>query len=426
MSHEKTLDQIQEGKYLVPHNELTPWKDNYFIYKREDINKLKIALEDEGQLDPIIADAGRRMDRFVPAGELGAQGTIVAGNKTWVAVGELIEEGKWLDRNGQPTNLVWVEPKVFKNDAHAIKVALLDNAHYGVVDKEKAYALSEILMENDIDINAIPIDFSNDDVRTLLDLRDYLGPSSQETPTDIKEDNFEVVLPDQPKTKLGDVYQLGNHRLMCGDSTIMDEVEKLMDGQKADMVFTDPPYGVDYSSRVDKDRRKPWGGIKNDDLKGESLREFLYDSLAWLDVPKYVCCNWQSVTDFFLALGKPNALIVWDKGSIGLGAGFRNQHEFILFYGKLAHNSESNVWTITRDSTSGYAHPTQKPIAVPSRAIKNLSGENVLDLFGGSGSTLIACEQLDRVCYMMELDPKYCDVIVDRWEKFTGKKAQLL
>lgn len=231
-------------------------------------------------------------------------------------------------------------------------------------------------------------------------------------------------LADKPISKLGEVYQLGRHRLVCGDSTKIEDVEKLMNGNKADMVFTDPPYGVDYSSRVDRDKRKPWGGIKNDDLEGESLKEFLYDSLAWIDTPKYICCNWQSVVDFFLALGRPNSLIVWDKGSIGLGAGYRNQHEFILFYGKLEHNSESNVWTITRDSTSGYTHPTQKPVAVPSRAIKNLKGNNVLDLFGGSGSTLIACEQLDRTCYMMELDPKYCDVIRKRYAKFIGKEEE--
>jgi DNA modification methylase len=236
---------------------------------------------------------------------------------------------------------------------------------------------------------------------------------------EVEEDEAPEVSSDPPVSILGEVYQLGRHRVMCGDSTDKSQVAKLLNGKQADMVFTDPPYGVDYSSRVDKDRRKPWGTILNDDLKDETLREFLYDSCNDLTKPKYVCCNWQSVADFMLALGKPNSFIVWDKQSIGLGAGYRNQHEIILFYGKLNHNSESNVWTIKRDST--YEHPTQKPVAIPARAIKNSSIANdiVLDIFLGSGSTLIACEQTDRVCYGMELDPRYVDVIRKRWAKYT-------
>lgn len=250
--------------------------------------------------------------------------------------------------------------------------------------------------------------------------------------TEVEEDEAPEVSPDESISEVGKVYQLGRHRLMCGDSTDLDSVSTLLNGKVMDMVFTDPPYGVDYSSRVDKNKRKPWGGILNDDLEGESLRQFLFDTCAHLAEPKYICCNWQSVMDFMLALGKPNAFIVWDKGSIGLGAGYRNQHEIILFYGKLDHNSESNVWSLNRDSTSEYNHPTQKPLKLSARAIGNSSkvGGNVLDIFGGSGSTLMACEQTDRTCYTMELDPKYCDVIrkrytqyvnnsVDNWESFT-------
>lgn len=237
---------------------------------------------------------------------------------------------------------------------------------------------------------------------------------------DVQEDEAPEVSPDPPHSILGKIYQLGRHRVMCGDSTDKAQITTLLDSKQADMVFTDPPYGVDYSSRVDKDRRKPWGTILNDDLKDENLREFLYDSCNGLTKPKYICCNWQSVADFMLALGKPNSFIVWDKQSIGLGAGYRNQHEIILFYGKLNHNSESNVWTIKRDNA--YEHPTQKPVAIPARAIKNSSIDDdlILDIFLGSGSTLIACEQTDRTCYGMELDPKYIDVIRKRYAKFTN------
>ena len=222
-------------------------------------------------------------------------------------------------------------------------------------------------------------------------------------------------------TVKGDLYQLGEHRLLCGDSTMIDDVEKLMDGEKADMVFTDPPYGVNYTSRVDKNKKKPWGEIKNDNLKNESLWDFLNESVGYLTCNRYICCNWQSYIDFETALGKPNALIVWDKESIGLGAGHRNQHEFILFYGKLDHNSESNVWKCKRENTGSYKHPTQKPVEIPERGISNLSGTVCYDAFLGSGSTLIACEKTNRKCYGMELDQKYCDVIVKRYIEFCVK-----
>ncbi len=128
---------------------------------------------------------------------------------------------------------------------------------------------------------------------------------------DIVEDEAPEVEEGEPDSKLGEVYELGRHRLMCGDSTKKEDVQKLMAGAKADMVFTDPPYGVDYVSRVDKDKRKPWGGIQNDDLKDDTLRDFLYDTLiGFKNLPMYVCCNWQSYPDFYLALGRPNNVIV--------------------------------------------------------------------------------------------------------------------
>jgi len=236
------------------------------------------------------------------------------------------------------------------------------------------------------------------------------------------DDDIPVGAP--PITVLGDLYELGNHRLLCGDSTIIDDVEKLMDGNKADMVFTDPPYGVNYTSRVDKNKRKQWGEMKNDTLQNENLWQFLNDSLGSLECNRYICCNWQSYCDFTIALGRPNSLIVWDKESIGLGAGHRNQHEFILFYGKLDHNSESNVWRQKRESTKNYEHPTQKPVEIPERAIINLKGKLCYDAFLGSGSTLIACEKTTRKCYGMELDQKYCDVIVKRYIDFCEKNKR--
>jgi DNA modification methylase len=233
-------------------------------------------------------------------------------------------------------------------------------------------------------------------------------------------------LPEEPKTKLGDIYQLGNHRLMCGDSTSVDAVVTLLQGQRADMVFTDPPYNVAFNGRSGK-----FDVIKNDNLPEEQFSQFIQDWLQTFEAFRpnsyYICCNWAFYGILQSAL-KPKACIVWAKNVFGLGRGYRHQHEFIMFDGLIDPDikNESDLWNIAKDSK--YVHPTQKPVAISERAIKNSTKANniVLDYFGGSGSTLIACEKQNRHARLMELDPKYCDVIVKRWEDFTGKKAVLL
>ena len=233
-------------------------------------------------------------------------------------------------------------------------------------------------------------------------------------------------LPEEPKTKLGDIYQLGNHRLMCGDSTSVDAVVTLLQGQRADMVLTDPPYNVAFNGRSGK-----FDVIKNDNLPEEQFSQFIQDWLQTFEAFRpnsyYICCNWAFYGILQSAL-KPKACIVWAKNVFGLGRGYRHQHEFIMFDGLIDPDikNESDLWNIAKDSK--YVHPTQKPVAISERAIKNSTKANniVLDYFGGSGSTLIACEKQNRHARLMELDPKYCDVIVKRWEDFTGKKAVLL
>ena len=232
-------------------------------------------------------------------------------------------------------------------------------------------------------------------------------------------------LPEEPTAKLGDLWLLGEHRLLCGDSTSIDAVDKLMDGNKADMVFTDPPYGVSFNGRSGK-----FDVIKNDNLRDSEFVDFIDGFLSTLEVVNsntyYICCNWAFYGVLQLKL-KPKACIVWAKNVFGLGRGYRHQHEFILFDGLIdpSITNESDLWNIAKDIH--YKHPTQKPVELSFRAIKNSSKEKniVLDLFLGSGSTLIAAEKTNRKCYGMELDPKYCDVIVERWEDFTGKKAEL-
>jgi DNA modification methylase len=273
---------------------------------------------------------------------------------------------------------------------------------------------------NDLLADGFALDILGFDPKELSAL---LEPEVMEGLTD---EDAAPPLPEEPITKLGDIYQLGNHRLMCGDSTSVDAVETLLQGQRADMVFTDPPYNVAFNGRSGK-----FDVIKNDDLPDDQFAQFIQDWLQTFEAFRpnsyYICCNWAFYGILQSAL-KPKACIVWAKNVFGLGRGYRHQHEFIVFDGLIDPDikNESDLWNIAKDSK--YVHPTQKPVAISERAIKNSTKAKniVLDYFGGSGSTLIACEKKNRHARLMELDPKYCDVIVKRWEDFTGKKAVLL
>jgi len=228
----------------------------------------------------------------------------------------------------------------------------------------------------------------------------------------------------ESKVKRGDIWQLGEHRIMCGDSTSSDDVAKLMNGEKADMVFTDPPYGVNMNRS---------GKIMNDDLKNDDLFNLINSAFInsiivskdchfywWIGFKAYSMME-KSFIDNNI---KIDNCIVWNKPSIGMGkTGYRYKHELCIFKGEIKDKSLSDVWNFDRDRQG--LHPTMKPIKLICYALKNSSKVNmiVLDLFLGSGSTLIAAEKLNRKCYGMELDEKYCDVIIERWEQFTGQKA---
>ena len=233
-------------------------------------------------------------------------------------------------------------------------------------------------------------------------------------------------VPEEPKTKLGDIYQLGNHRLMCGDSTSIDAVDKLMNGQKADMVFTDPPYNIDYQGVKDK-RDK----IKNDKMSDADFLDFLRQSLMGCET-MYVCCSWQYASIFKQAMTDiaraPKAMIVWNKVNPAqhLDKYFK-QHEIIFYYGDFGGSKtlRGDVWEMKRQKNT--VHPTMKPVELIDMAMVDQPNKKIVyDAFGGSGSTLISCEKNHRSARIMELEPKYCDVIVKRWEDFTGKTAVLL
>jgi DNA modification methylase len=239
------------------------------------------------------------------------------------------------------------------------------------------------------------------------------------------EDDYEV--PDEIQTDivLGDLFEIGEHRLLCGDSTDSDAVAKLMDGQKADMVFTDPPYGISYKSNWASKERERFDEIKNDNVILDILPSIIL--LSKNNIHWYV---WTSHQVYPIWRDKFNeyykSTIIWSKksGAMGdLSGDYVVNYEMALFchYGRKTLNGkrESAVWDLTRDSGLDYQHPTQKPISLSEKAIINSSNKNdlVVDIFLGSGSTMVASHQLNRKCYGMELDPKYCQVIVDRMIK---------
>jgi DNA modification methylase len=211
---------------------------------------------------------------------------------------------------------------------------------------------------------------------------------------------------------------------MCGDSSSIDAVGKLMNGSKVDLLFTDPPYNVAFNGRSGKHQV-----IANDDLAEHEFDEFIGDVLQTIKAINassyYIWCNWKFYATLQREL-KYKACIVWAKNFFGMGTNYRHQHEFCLFNGSIDDHikNESDLWQVKKDTN--YVHPTQKPVELSERALGNhKKAKNVLDLFGGSGSTLIGCEKLSRNAFLMELDPKYCDVIIKRWQDFAGKTATL-
>ena len=273
--------------------------------------------------------------------------------------------------------------------------------------------LSEI---EDIDMSAFGFDIEIDDI---------------EEDTEVKEDEAPEVKDEEPKAKMGDIYQLGRHRLMCGDSTKAENIDRLMDGVKADMVFCDAPYGYKYESNYQDEYKM----LQNDD----KILDFIPAIWGTMkdNCPVYEFCGWQSLKQWLeyfenTSLDLKN-VIIWKKNNWSMGdlkGAYAGQYEVILYLNKgrveLNGSRDTDIWEFDREPPK--MHPTMKPIELIAYALKKSSKkcDVVLDCFGGSGSTLIACEKMQRKCYMMEIDPHYCDAIIDRWEQYTGRKAELI
>lgn len=261
---------------------------------------------------------------------------------------------------------------------------------------------------------------------------------------DSGDDDAVPEAPEDPVSEFGDVWILGSHRVLCGDATVLTDIEKVMDGQLADMVFTDPPYNVNYGNTAkDKQRAREGksGGrtIMNDNL-GDAFGQFLYDAITnMLMVTKgslYICMSSSELHTlqkaFVSAGGRWSTFIIWAKNTFTLGrSDYQRQYEPLLYGWKEGNDrywcgarDQGDVWFVNKPQKNTL-HPTMKPVELVERAVKNSSKTQdiVLDPFGGSGTTLIACEKLGRQCRMVELDPKYVDVIVTRWQEFTGKAA---
>lgn len=277
----------------------------------------------------------------------------------------------------------------------------------------------------------------------MLGIKDFVIEPIEKFEPQSDEDNVPEVV--HPITRKGDLWLLGNHRLLCGDSTMIDDVERLMNGEKADMVFTDPPYGDNHAS-MEMNREAMRSGVgnivlKRNKIKGDDDISFLFEVAANLSVfskekcPKIIFfkwSKWEQIKQMFSVFGEPSSCCVWDRDSIAAATFiFNPAHEFAFFWGSLAEKQNksnlTNVWRCKKETENKKLHPTVKPIEIIENAIEAACKKNglIIDFFLGSGSTLIACEKTNRKCYGMELDEHYCDVIIKRWEQYTGKKATL-
>lgn len=369
--------------------DLIPYARNSRTHSDEQVAKIASSIKEFGFLNPVIVDGEN--------GIIAGHGRIMAAQKLGIDEVPVVEASHLTDAQKRAYIIA---------DNRLALDAGWDDEMLRVEFAELADA------EFDLELTG----FSLEEIEAL---------QPEEIEEGLTDEDAVPEAPEQPVTVEGDVWVLGNHRLMCGDSTSVDAVEKLMAGQKADMVFTDPPYNIDYQGVKDK-REK----IKNDKMSDDDFVDFLRQSLMGCET-MYVCCSWQyahlfkqAMTDLARA---PKAMIVWNKVNPAqhLDKYFK-QHEIIFYYGDFGGQKtlRGDVWEVKRQRNT--LHPTMKPVELIDMAMVDQPDKRVVyDSFGGSGSTLISCEKNHRHARLMELDPKYCDVIIKRWQDFTGQEAVL-
>lgn len=298
--------------------------------------------------------------------------------------------------------------------------------------QEYAYLTSDNAIASwaELDLSAINqemLDFGPDFDVDLLGIDGFTVEPAKKFEAQTDED----AVPENVDTrcKLGDMWTLGTHRLMCGDSNSIDAVEKLMNGEKAEALISDPPYGINYQSNYRSDK---FDKLKNDDVV---LAEWAGCAEAVVSGWILFFVGWQTISEWLQVgsqFGKLTNILIWRKSAAmgDLTGAFSPNYELALAYNrgsKLSGNGRpSAILDCNIDGAETFVHPTQKPIKLFEMIFEAIPSSTVLDLFGGSGSTLIACEKTSRKCFMMELDPHYCDVILSRWENYTGRKAVLV
>lgn len=400
---------------------IKPYPQNAKKHPKKQLEQIAASIERFGFRQPIVIDR---------------DGTIIVGHGRYEAATKILE---------------WTELKEAPEAKKGEKVIPYIIADDLTEDEIKAYRLTDNKLNEsgwDMDIVDLELKGLDDELIKLT------GFELDNLETHEDDFNVESVSKNIHGVELGDIYGLGEHRLMCGDSTQTETVERLMDGQKADMVFTDPPYNVDYKGTA--------GSIINDKFSTNAhFYQFLYDSIGAMRPfvlgSVYICMSSSELHTLQKAFtdngGHWSTFIIWVKNTFTLGrSDYQRQYEPILYgwFEKSSHywsgsrklgdvlklgddllvktftidEIELDVWEVAKPSHNKQ-HPTMKPIELCERAINHSSalGDIVLDSFGGSGSTLMACEQLKRKCYTMELDPHYCSVIIERWQQFTNKKA---
>lgn len=381
-------------EHLVkPISDLIPYINNSRTHSDEQVMQVASSIKEFGFTNPILIDE--------QGGIIAGHGRVMAANKLGITDVPCIELSGLTD--SQKKAYVIADNQLALNSGWDI-------------DKLKI----EIEGLQDADFNIDLLGFEDDF------LGDLLAPDLEEGLTD--EDAVPDA-PDNPLSVLGDIWQLGNHRLMCGDSTSIDSVNTLIEGKKADMVHTDPPYGVEYQSNM-RTKSEKFAVLKNDDEFLDIAPVIDSCSKGWV----FVWTSWKVLTkwlDQFESFGYPTNQVIWYKPGGGIGdlkKTFLSDYETALVWhrgAELTGKRIGSVWKVSKDGASEYVHPTQKPVALAEEALDKTTkaGYTVLDLFGGSGSTLIACEKTGRNARLMELDPKYCDVIINRWQEFTGRQA---
>ncbi len=392
---------------LVKVKDVLPYAMNSRVHSDEQVNQIASSIQEWGFTVPILIDE---------------KNTILAGHGRIMAAGKLS-----LDEVPAMKATNWTE-------AQKKAYVIADNklAMNSTWDEEMLKLEFEGLQELDFDIDLIG--FSADELSDLL---------IEDVKEGLTEDDAVPEIPETPITVEGDVWILGKHRLMCGDSTSIDSVDKLMP-ETANMIFTDPPYLMDFTGGIHADGSKSFnakhGAIKNDKMSKADGDDFL-DSIntiikAKVDGAFYITFYRLGIAQYYSSFDRVGlqcrSLVIWDKGNHTLSnSDYMSMYE-PMFYGWVNNHkfyggkNGMDIWRIKRTAKNDL-HPTMKPVELVEKAIDDGSQVNgiVLDLFGGSGSTMIASEKKNRVCRMMELDPKYCDVIIKRWEDFTGGKAIL-